>query len=186
MRRRTLFFLALCTLGSSCSSTSDVEEQDARFLSYALTGVDGGAVPGPFSSLPGLLLWEGESGTKLTVWQGQVVCNEDGTAQESYGFRLSVGGSEVWDPIMVELDLTCEFADPGLVTFRNPGTGEVLNGTLQEGFEGCPALAKGIPSVQSLRAGYRPSMSQAEFPADLELSGPLNGEFRQKSCSGMW
>jgi hypothetical protein len=186
MRLKTLLLVALCTLGFSCSSTSDVEEGDARFFGYALTGVDGLAVPGPLSSLPGLVLWEGEGRTMLTVWRGQVVCNEDGTAEESYGFRLSVGGSEVWDPIMVELDLTCEFADPGFVTFRNPATGEVLNGTLQEGFEGCPALAKGIPSVQSLRAGYRPSTSQAEFPADLEFSGPLNGEFRQKTCSGMW
>lgn len=185
MRLKTLFLLALCTLVSSCSSTTDVEERDARFFSYALTGVDGWAVPGPLSSLPGLLLWEGEGGTKLTVWQGQVVCNEDGTAEESYGFRLSVGGSEVWDPIMVELDLTCEFADPGFVTFQNPATGEVLSGTLQEGFEGCPALAKGIPSLESLRSGYRAAMSQAEFPPELDFSGPLNGEFRQKTCSGM-
>lgn len=186
MRLKTLFLVAFWMLGSSCSSTTEPEERDARFLAYSLTGVDGQAVPGPLSSLPGLLIWEGEGGAKLTVWEGQVVCNDDGTAEESYGFRLSVGGSAVWEPIIVELDLTCEFADPGLVTFRNPATGEVLDGTLQEGFEGCPALAKGIPSPQSLRRGYRPSMSQAELPAELEFSGPLNGDFRQTTCSGMW
>jgi hypothetical protein len=147
--------------------------------------VNGQGVPGPLSSLPGLLLWEGEGGTKVALWQGEVVCNEDGTAEESYGFRLSVDGSEVWNPIMVKLDLTCELEAPGGVTFRNSATGEVMSGTFQEGFEGCPALAKGIPSVQSLRVGYRPSASEAAFPANLEFSGPLNGEFRLQSCLEM-
>jgi hypothetical protein len=185
MRPTTLFLLALCILGLSCSSTNDLGEGDARFMDYSLTGVNGEAVPGPLSSLPGLLIWEGENGTKLTVWRGQVVCNEDGSAKESYGFRLSVEGSAVWDPIVVELDLACDFAGPGPVAFRNPTTGEVSYGTLQEGFDGCPALAKDIPSVQSLRAGYLPSQSQIQFPSQLELSGTLNGEFRLHSCSGM-
>lgn len=185
MRPKTLLSVAFCTLGTSCLSSTDVGEGDARFFTYALTTVDGGVVPGPISSLPGLLLWEGEDGTMLTVWQGEVVCNGDGTAKESYGFRLSVAGSGIWHPIMVELHLTCESGGPGLVTFRNPATGEVLTGILQEGFEGCPVLAKEIPSPTSLRAGYRPSMSGAEFPSRLEFSGPLKGEFREKACSGM-
>jgi hypothetical protein len=185
MRLTRLFLLALCTVGWSCGSATGVEERDASLTGYSLLLVDGQAVPTLFSSLPGLLVWEGENGTKLALWQGQVVCNEDGTAEERYGFRLSTEGSEVWDPIMVELDLTCEFDGTGLVTFRYPATGEVQEGAFLEGFEGCPALTKEIPTVETLRSGYRPSMSQAEFPEELEFPAPLNGEFRLATCMGM-
>lgn len=184
MRRTTLLVLTVCPLFVACSSTSDVDNPEARPLDFSLASVDGQALPGLASSLPGLPLWEGSDASMLTVWRGEVVCHADGTAQGSFGFRLSAHGSEVWDPIVVELDLTCESTAPELVTFRDPATGEVLNGTLHEGSEGCPGLSMGIPSVRSLRAGYRPSLSKADLPAGLDFSGPMSGEFREKECSG--
>lgn len=185
MRTKSLLLVVFLAFGLSCSSITNMGEVWDMSPDYSLTTLDGSALPGPASSLPGLLIWEGEDGTQLTVWRGQVSCNEDGSGAENFGFRLSSKGSAIWDPIVVSIDLTCESAGGNQITFRNVDTGEVLHGTLQEGFEGCPVLAKALPSVQSLRAGYVSSGSGASFPAELEFSGALNGEYREHSCSGM-
>ena len=68
MRLKALFLAAVCAPGLSCSSVSEVETPEARFLDYSLAFVDGHALPGPASSLPGLLLWEGGDGSMLAVW----------------------------------------------------------------------------------------------------------------------
>lgn len=103
-------------------------------------------------------------GSRLTVRQGRVVCQRDGTAEESHEFRLSVAGSAVWDAIIVEADLSREFTGSGIVTFRDPSAGEFLHGTPQERFEGCPALAKGLPSHPFGPVTDRPCPTQGSRP----------------------
>lgn len=181
MRLSLLSLLALAGLVLSCSSTTD-EEKDLRLLEYSLSEVDGEALPGPASSLPGLVLWQGGDESKLTVAQGQLSCNADGTAVESYLFRLSSQGSASWEPIWVELELTCELTGPGSVAFRDPRTGERLDGTILERFDGCPVISKELPSVESLRSGYAPANSGAEFPAELDFGGPPRGDFLSVDC----
>ena len=182
MRLLALSLVALCGLALSCSSTTDEGERDLRLLDYSLSEVDGEALPGPVSSLPGLVIWEGNDGSKLTVAQGQLRCAVGGTAAERYLFRLSRQGSAVWDPIEVNLDVTCELTGPGSLKFRDRQTGEVLDGTILERFDGCPVIAKELPSVESLRTGYAPTNSGAEFPADLEFSGSPRGDFQAVEC----
>lgn len=184
MRLKTLLFLTACPLSAACSSISDAETPETRFLDYSLVVVDGRTLPGPLSSLPGLMFWEGDDGSMLAVWRGQVVCNQSGSAKVTFGFRLSDRGSEVWHPIVVELALTCESAGPELIIFRNPVTGEALSGTLSEGPDMCPALSMAIPSVQALRAGYRASLSQANLPGGLDFSGPMHAQFQDTECAG--
>lgn len=186
MRLNTLLFAALCGLGLSCSSTTDEGETDLRLLEYSLAGVDGEAVPGALSSLPGLWIWKGGDGTVLTVAKGRLVCNADGTAEERYLFRLAEPGSAIWDPIWVNLDLTCEFSGPETVVFRYPFSGEHLVGTLGEGSDDCPFLFKKLPSPKSLRIGYAPKNSGAEFPAELAFSHSLLGNFEEKACGEDW
>ncbi len=149
MRLKALSLVALYGLVLACSSTTDEGERDVRLLDYSLSEVDGEALPGSFSSLPGLVLWEGDDASKLTVAQGQFSCAADGTAEESYLFRLSRQGSASWDPIWVNLELTCELTGPGAVTVRYPLTDEGLEGTILERFDGCPVIAKELPSVES-------------------------------------
>jgi hypothetical protein len=182
MRLTALSFVALCGLALACSSATDEGEQDLRLLDYSLSEVDGESLPGAASSLPGLVLWEGEDGSKLTVAQGQLSCASDGTAEESYLFRLSMQGSAVWDPVRVNLDLTCELTGPTSVRFRDRLTGEVLDGTVQERFDGCPVMVKDLPDLESLRVGYDPANSGAEFPAWLELSSLPRGDFLAVEC----
>ena len=182
MRNKILTLVALCGLVQSCSSTTDEGEKDLRLLDYSLSEVDGEALPGPISSLPGLVLWEGDDGSKLTVAQGQFSCAGDGTAEEGYLFRLSRQGSASWDAIWVNLELTCELTGPGAVRVRNPLTGEALDGTILERFDGCPVIAKELPSVESLRSGYASANSGAEFPPDLEFSSPPRGQFLAAEC----
>jgi hypothetical protein len=182
MRRKALFLLALFCLCSSCASPTDEGERDLRFIDYSLSEVEGEALPGPASSLPGLVLWEGDDGSKLTVANGGVSCAADGTAEERYLFRLSRQGSEVWDPIRVSLDVTCEPAGSGTVNFTDGRTGEVLAGAIMERFDGCPVIQKPLPSMESLRAGYDAAGSGADFPAELELTGSLRGDFVKTEC----
>jgi hypothetical protein len=182
MRMSARSLLALCGLFLSCSSTTDQGERDLRLLDYSLSEVDGAALPGPLSSLPGLVLWEGDDGSKLTVARGQLSCANDGTAEESYLFRLSRQGSAIWDPIWVNLDLTCELTGPESLRFRDRLTGEILDGAILERFDGCPVIAKELPSLESLRAGYAPANSGAEFPAELAFSGPARGDFLAVEC----
>ena len=182
MRRKGLSRVALCGLVLSCSSTTNVEERDLRLLDYSLSEVDGEALPGPLSSLPGLVIWEGDDGSKLTVANGHLSCAADGTAEEGYLFRLARQGSAVWDPIRVNLELTCELTGPRSVRFRNRLTGEVLEGKILERFDGCPVFEKRLPSLESLRIGYAPANSGAEFPAELEFSGPPRGDFLAVEC----
>ena len=184
MRLKVLSLVVLCGLVLSCSSPTDEGERDLRLLDYSLSELDGEALPGPLSSLPGLVLWEGDDGSKLAVAQGQLSCASDGAAEEAYLFRLSRQGSASWDPIWVNLELTCELTGPGWVRFRDRLTGEDLDGTILERFDGCPVLAKELPSVESLRFGYDPANSGAEFPAELEFSGPPRGDFQAVECLG--
>jgi hypothetical protein len=184
MQLKALSFVALCGLTSACSSTTDEGERDLRLLDYSLSEVDGEFLPGPASSLPGLMLWEGEDGSKLTVAQGELSCSANGTAEESYLFRLSIQGSSVWDPIRVNLDLTCELTGPRSVRFRNPTTGEVFEGTVMERFDGCPVMAKELPELESLKIGYDPANSGTEFPAWLEFSDSPRGDFLAVECLG--
>jgi hypothetical protein len=118
----------------------------------------------------------------LTVANGGLSCADDGTARETYLFRLSDKGSEVWDPIQVEIQLTCERLESGLVRFLNSQTGEALLGTPAERLDGCPAMEKDLPSMESLRAGFVSEDSQADFPAELELSGQRRGDFLGTEC----
>jgi len=182
MGPKALSLVALCAFAPGCSSATDEGMRDLRLLDYSLSEVDGEALPGPLSSLPGLVIWEGGDGSKLTVAQGQLKCAADGTAEEGYLFRLSRQGSAVWHPIWVNLDLTCELTGPGSVRFRDGLTGEVLDGTILERFDGCPVIEKELPSVESLRTGYVPGSSGAEFPAGLELPGPPRGDFLAVEC----
>ncbi len=182
MRLKALWPVLLGSLSLSCSSATDEGERDLRLLDYSLSEVDGEVLPGPASSLPGLVLWEGDDGSKLSVAHGQLSCAENGTAEEGYLFRLSKQGSAVWDPIWVNLDLTCELTGPGSVRFRDNRTGEVLDGKILERFDGCPVIEKGLPSMESLRAGYASAESGAEFPIVLEFSDPLRGDFLAVEC----
>ena len=184
MRLKVLALVALCGLVLSCSSSTDEGEKDPRLLDYSLSEVDGEALPGPVSSLPGLVLWEGDDGSKLTVAQGQLSCSADGTAEEGYLFRLSRQGSASWDPIWVNLELTCELTGLESLRFLDPLTGEGLEGTILERFDGCPVIVKELPSVESLRFGYTAANSGAEFPAELEFSGPPRGDFLAVECLG--
>jgi len=177
--------VALCSLALSCSSTTAGEEWDQNPLDYSLSEVDGDALPRPLSSLPGLLIWEGDDDTKLTVAKGELSCAAGGTAAERYLFRLSWKGSAIWDPIWVNLDVTCESTGPGSMRFRDGLTGEVLDGTILERFDGCPVIEKNLPSVESLRAGYAPANSGADFPAGWEFSGPARGQFVATECIGI-
>lgn len=185
MRLKALFLAGLCGLGLSCSDLTYGGEGDLSYLGYSLASVDGDAIPDLLSSLPGPAVWEGSDGSKLSMWQGQVACNEDGTAEERYGFRLNLAGSDVWDLISVAIDLTCEETGSGSVRFQDLETGEVLSGSVHEGSDGCGYLVKKLPNVESLRAGYMASESQTEFPAELEFSNPLQGSFREVNCPGM-
>jgi hypothetical protein len=182
MHLKALSFVALSSLVPACSSATDEGERDLRLLDYSLSEVDGESLPVAASSLPGLVLWEGEDGSKLTVAQGWLSCAADGTAEEGYLFRLNMPGSAVWDPIRVNLDLTCELARPRLVRFRDRVTGEVLDGTVLERVDGCPVMAKELPNLESLRGGYDAASSGAEFPAWLELSDLPRGDFLAVEC----
>jgi hypothetical protein len=182
MRRKALILLTLPALFLSCASPTDEGNWELRSLDYSLSEVEGEALPGPLSSLPGLVLWEGDDGSTLTVASGGVSCAADGSAEERYLFRLSEQGSEVWDPIWVNLHVTCEPTGDGSVRFLDGRTGEVLDGAIMERFDGCPVIQKPLPSLESLRAGYAPANSGAAFPAELDLSGPLRGDFVESEC----
>lgn len=184
MRLKTLVLAGLCCFGWSCSSTTDEGEWDLRQLDYSLDAVDGEAVPGPLSSLPGLRIWEGNDGTILTVARGELACNPDGTAEELYLFRLAEPGSAIWDPIRVKIDVTCERFGSGSVRFRNRNTGETLDGTILERFDGCSVIEKALPSLISLKAGYSSANSGARFPAGVTFSGPTKGNFLEAQCYG--
>jgi hypothetical protein len=128
------------------------------------------------------MIWAGDDGSIVTVAQGQLSCSANGTAEESYLFRLSDQGSEVWDPIWVDLSLTCDATEAGAVLFQDSETGEVLDGNLMERFDGCPVIVKNLPSIESLRAGYTPANSGAEFPDDFDFSGSRTGQFLSAEC----
>jgi hypothetical protein len=155
---------------------------DLGLLDYSLSEVDGEPLPGPASSLPGLILWEGDDGSKLTVAQGALSCAANGIAEEGYLFRLSRQGSAVWDPIWVNLEVSCEITGQGSVRFRDRSTGEVRDGAILERFDGCPVIAIELPSVKSLRAGYAHAHSGAGFPVGLKFSSPLSGDFLAVEC----
>lgn len=184
MRVKTLSLVAVCCLALSCSSTTDEGQRDLTLLEYSLFEVDGAALPGPLSSLPGLVIWEGEDGSKLAVAEGQLRCAANGIAEESYLFRLSSLGSAVWDPIRVNLDLTCELTGPEALRFRDPSTGEVLDGTILARFDGCPVVSKEFPNVETLRTGFVPANSGAEFPTEMDLSDSPRGDFQAVECLG--
>ena len=184
MRKNALFLAGLCGLGLSCSSSTDVGEWDGSPLNYVLADVDGMEVPDMLSSWPGPVVWEGGGGKLLAMRKGQLVCNDGGSGQERYGFFLSTDGL-TWDLISVEIDLTCEVDGTGSVRFRYRGTGEVLSGAIQEDSDGCSVLAKRLPSLKSLRRGYKPSESRTGFPAALDLFGPVQGTFQQMNCPGI-
>ena len=175
-------YVALCLFGLSCSSATDGGGLEASKTSYSLVAVDGKAVPDLFSSLPGAILWEGEDGSMLAIWQGSVECGENGTAQENYGFRLSREGSALWTPIQVSVAVECEVSDSGSVRFDYLVTGDSLEATVEEEEFGCPRLSKPLPSVEALRAGVDPGSSLADFPAELAFSTPPVGEFRGSLC----
>lgn len=175
-------FLALCLLGASCSSVTDGGDQTLGQSSYSLVSVDGQAVPELFSSKPGRIIWEDEDGSMLAVFEGSVECRKDGTAQESYGFRLSQEGSPFWDPILVSLDVVCESGDDGSMRFDYPVTGESLQSTVKDGADACPHLTKALPSEEVLRAGVDPASSRADFPSELAFSTAPVGEFRGSTC----
>jgi hypothetical protein len=183
MRLKRLIFAALCSFGWSCSSSTDEGAGYLQLLDYALAEVDGEAIPGPLSSLPGLWLWEGIDGTVLTVAKGELTCNANGTAEERYLFRLAQPGSAIWDPIRVKIDHTCELVGSGNVRFRDRDTGEVLDGTVMERFDGCTVISKKLPSVESLRRGYVSSNSEAPFPAELAFPSQLEGQFLDAECA---
>ena len=184
MRKKALFLAGLCGLGLSCSSATDVGEWDGRLLDYSLVDVNGMEVPNSFSSWPGPVVWEGGDGLKLAMRSGQLVCDENGSAEESYGFFLSTDGV-TWDFISVEIELTCGLDASGTVMFRDRDTWEVLSGSFQEDSDGCSVLVKSLPSLESLRAGYKPSESRTGFPAALDLFGPVQGTFQEMDCVGM-
>lgn len=183
-RMKSLCLVAAGSLVLACSTTTDPEEPDLRHLDYSLSEVDGSALPGLASSLPGLPIWEGEDGSILTVARGALSCSADGSAEEIYLFRLSRQGSAVWDPIWVDLSLTCETTGPGSVQFRDSRMDEVIAATIQERFDGCPVIVKDLPSLESLKAGYAPGNSGAEFPAGLEFESTLRGDFLAEECLG--
>jgi len=185
MRMKTLFALAaLCCFGLACSSSTDEGMRDIRLLDYALVEVGGESVPGPLSSLPGLWLWEGNDGTVVTVAKGGVACDDDGTAEESYLFRRAEPGSAIWDPIWVNIDLTCETVSPGSIRFRNPDTGEVTFGSITEDLQGCVTLSKAFPSVEALKIGYLSADSEASFPSGMGISGSPAGIYLESRCYG--
>lgn len=186
MNVRMLSLLTVCIVLPACTSAVDLElESDLRHQDYSLSEVDGSALPGMLSSLPGLRIWEGADGSILTVARGGLSCSANGTAEEIYLFRLGHQNSAIWEPIWVNLSVRCQTIGPGSVRFRDSRTGEVLVGDLMERFDGCPVIVKNLPSLESLRAGYVGSESEAEFPASLEFSGSQRGQFIAPSCLTM-